>query len=139
MKFLLKLVLIVAVLLIGYNYFLGNESEKQNSKEIIQKIEDLGVSIGALMKSEKQKYDSGKYEDALENVQQLIGSIKEKIKDLDLSEKLDKIEKKKNELSERLRDAQEDELSGEDKTKIDKGLQDILLDLEELMESTESL
>lgn len=138
MKFLIKIVLLVAILLVGYNYFLGNEAEKQNSKEIVQKIEELGVSIGALIKSEKQKYDNGKYDDALENVQKLIGSIKEKVKDLDLSEKIDQIEKKKNELTERLKEAKGEELSEEAKTNLDEGLKDILLDLEELVETSES-
>ena len=138
MKFLIKLALLVVILLIGYNYFLGNESEKQNSKEIVQKIEELGVSIGALIKSEKQKYDNGKYDDALENVQKLIGSIKDKVKDLDLSEKLDQIEKKKNELSKQLQTEKGEQLSEEAKTNLDEGLKDILLDLEDLIESSET-
>lgn len=134
MKFLLKLALVLAIALVGYNYFLGNEAEKENSREIIQKVEELGVSIGKLIKSEKQKYDEGKYEDALANVNSLISSLKEKISDLDLTEKLKTLEEKKDLLKEKIKDIDSDQISSDQKEDLDKGLEELLKDLEQMTE-----
>ena len=62
MKSILKLALILVVGILIYNYFLGTDEEKQQSKEIFTEVRDLGKAAWGLLKSEKEKFDEGKYD-----------------------------------------------------------------------------
>lgn len=85
----LGLMLLVGVLV--YNYFLGDETEQQQSKEVFRKTKDLGKSIKELYQAEKQShYDDGKYKRIIDPIKKIIKS------DDELSQKyqeeVDKIE-----------------------------------------------
>ena len=72
----LGLMLLVGVLV--YNYFLGDEAEKQKSKEVFQTARDLGKSIKELYKSEEQSYyDDGKYRKIIDPIKSFIKSDEE--------------------------------------------------------------
>ena len=75
---IVKLVVPFALLIVGYNYFLGDEQEKQNSKEIIGQVKTLTGSVVDLLKTEKEKYDKGKYDNAMEKLQSTFSVLKEK-------------------------------------------------------------
>lgn len=72
----LGLMLLVGVLV--YNYFLGDEAEKQQSKEVFQKTRELGKSIKELYQAEKQShYDEGKYNRILDPIKKVIKNDEE--------------------------------------------------------------
>ena len=76
-KIISTLVLLVIGLLV-YNYFFGNEDEKKQAKEFIEKGGELvGAGMG-LLKEEYQKFRDGKYDKALDKIGDLLGNIKEK-------------------------------------------------------------
>lgn len=123
-KGIIRLALVFVVGIIGYNYFYGTVEEKEQSKAIIGQVKDSGKklfsSIGTLIKSEKQKFDDGKYEEAMTGLDKVFGNLKERakedggkfreeLKDLDLDqenlkEKMKEMEGKNPEEKRKLRD-----------------------------------
>jgi len=101
---LLKLLLIVVLGILIYNYFLGSDTEKQNAKKIFGEVKDVGVAVKDLLKSEKQKFDAGKYDQALDKLETMLDKLKRTAKDGE--EHLDRIQE-----LERKRDALEKELA----------------------------
>lgn len=139
MKFLFRVLILGLILVIGYNYFLGSPAEKQQSQEIVSTLEELGKSISDLIKQEKEKYDQGKYDDAVGKIGKLIQSIKEKASDIDLKEKLDRITEKKDMLKQKIEDINDSGTSPDEleKNQLDNELKDLLEDLTKLSNSTE--
>ena len=70
-KSLLKLLVILVVGILIYNLFLGTDEEKQGAKKIVGEVKDVGVAVKDLVKSEKEKFDKGKYDKAGESVKTL--------------------------------------------------------------------
>ena len=106
-KSLIKLGLLLAVGIIGYNYFLGTEAEKESSKKIINEVKDVGKSVGKLLKAEKQKFDAGKYDHALSKISDAFQDLKSKAKNVkdngnEFLSKIKELEEKKKELEESL-------------------------------------
>lgn len=67
----------LVIILLGYNYFLGTVEEKEQAQEIFSKGAEV-VGAGAnLLKSEYQKFEGGKYDEALDNVNYLLSKLKE--------------------------------------------------------------
>ena len=102
-KSLIKLVLLLAVGIIGYNYFLGTEAEKESSKKIINDVKDVGKSVGKLLKAEKEKFDQGKYDHALSKIGDAFNDLKSKAKNVkengsEFLSKIKELEEKKKEL-----------------------------------------
>lgn len=88
--------LLVAGILI-YNYFFGTSAEKEQSRKIFGQVKDVVVSVGQLVKSEKTKFDAGKYDAALEKLGGAYKLVREQAKNLDDSfiRRLDELEKRK--------------------------------------------
>lgn len=80
-KFLLKIAVVGIIALLGYNFFLGTEEEKEQSVAVFRQIGDLGKSIGDFVMSEKDKFNDGKYADALDGMEDLFGKLKSKASD----------------------------------------------------------
>ncbi|MCB9308190.1 MAG: hypothetical protein H6565_16450 [Lewinellaceae bacterium] len=101
---LLKLGLTLVVAILVYNYFFGTDSEKENSRKIFGQVRDVVVSVGQLVKSEKQKFDSGKYDAALEKLGGAYKAVREQAKHLDASmlKRLDELEQRKSNLQQEL-------------------------------------
>ena len=78
-KYVIPLALMLAVFLVGYNYYWGNADEKEKSQQIIAKFTDLGSDVVGLLQSEKQKYDAGKFDDALAKISERIAFLKEQV------------------------------------------------------------
>jgi len=104
--FILKWGLILLVCVLVYNRFFGNTEEKENSKRIFTEVGVLAGSVRNLVKTEKVKFDAGKYDQAIEKVGSAINTIKgtakataEQIKQLE--EKRNKIQEGLDELSEK--------------------------------------
>ena len=76
-KTLIKLVVVLAIGLFTYNFFLGSPEEKEASQKVVGQVRDLGASVFDLLKSEKEKLSEGKYDEALANLKQVIGIERE--------------------------------------------------------------
>ena len=74
-KTIIQLAVVLVLFLLVYNYFMGTGEEKQNAKEIFREMKDVGVAVKDLLKSEKEKFDSGKYDNAIEKMRLLISNL----------------------------------------------------------------
>lgn len=139
MKSLLKLLAIVVVGVLIYNYFFGTPEEKATSKEIFTDVRDLGKATWGLLKSEKQKFDEGKYDEAVDKVGGLLGSLKSKARtsedDASLA-RLEELERRRLELEQEV--AELEQLNKSGKTSAAKAKEDqIRKDWRTLMDATE--
>ena len=103
MRSILKFAIIAIIGLVSYNYFYGNEVEKARSKKVVEGVKDVFVSVKDLVKSEKEKFDEGKYDSALDKVGGLFKDLKEQTDDIsdDLKDRLANLEEEKELLQER--------------------------------------
>jgi hypothetical protein len=134
-KNLLKIGALLVLGLLGYNYFLGDATEKEQSREIVGKVGDLGKEAWNLLKSERQKMKDGKYDDALDKLDGLYSSLRGKAKDLKdsgLVERIEDLASRRGELEEMLKKA-DSELSANAKRKLN----DLTAETEELMNEME--
>ncbi len=132
---LIKWALILVIGILIYNYFLGTPEEKETSKKIFGEMKDVVVSVTGLLKSEKEKFDAGKYDQALEKV----GSIYEKLRGIASDLKPEDLDRLK-ELDQRRREIQQlvDELDQQDSTSSAENDQ-VRSELEKLLRETEEL
>lgn len=70
----------LAVGLIGYNYFFGNAEEQASSRKIVGKVADAGKAVGGVFKGEYQKFRDGKYDNAISKIGGALDKGKEKLK-----------------------------------------------------------
>ena len=128
------LILVVGILI--YNYFFGTPEEKETSKKIFSETKELVSSVTNLLKSEKEKFDAGKYDQALDK----IGSIYDKLKDVasnlnpeDL-DRLKELEQQREELQKLVDDmAQQDSTTEEENAKVQSELEDLLKETRDLL------
>lgn len=143
MRSLLKLALILVAGVLIYNYFLGTEAEKEQSKEIFTEVKDLGKAAWGLLKSEKEKFDEGKYDEALDKIGGLISNLKKKaetIQDSDLLDRIADLEDQKAEIERKIA-AKEVDSYGNTNSQEDKARQEEIIkdDWEKLLEDTEKV
>lgn len=142
MRSLLKLGLILLVAVLGYNYFFGTAEEKEQSREIIGKVRDVGRDAWGLLKSEKAKLDDGKYDGAVDKVGgtvnsigELLGKLKRTAEDLDDAGALDRL----SELQDKQQEL-EDQIAAETPESYDAAEQErVKSEIEVLLKQTESL
>ncbi len=151
-KSLLKLVAILVIGILIYNYFLGTPSEKEGSEKIFNEFKDVGVSVKDLLKSEKEKFDAGKYDNAVDKIGDLLNGLKRSANDFDEQylQRIDDLEKMKDDLSNKISDYQRDNRPGnagdgeltpngkEDSSKMKKELERLLDETERLMQDMKS-
>ncbi|NUO02488.1 MAG: hypothetical protein HUU01_17930 [Saprospiraceae bacterium] len=135
---LLKLAALLVIGILLYNYFFGTTEEKAQSKEIFTEAKDLGKAAWGLLKSEKEKFDEGKYDEAVDKVGGLFKNLKTKAqenKDTDALAELKALEAQRLELEKRLNAVDE-----YDKSKAAvKEKEAIKRDWSDLLERTEAL
>jgi len=103
-RFVLKIgALLVAGILI-YNYFFGTDTEKETSRKIFGEMKDVVVSVSQLVKTEKQKFDAGKYDTALAKLGSAYKAVRERAQHLDAKfiQRLDELEQRKATLQQEL-------------------------------------
>ena len=88
LRSLIKLGLFLVAGILVYNYFFGTPEEKAQSKEIFTDIKKLTRSAVDLVKAEKQKFDEGKYDDAVDKIGGLIENLKGKAEKLENNREL---------------------------------------------------
>lgn len=91
----LGLFLVAAILV--YNYFFGDDREKEQSRKIFGEAKSLVVSLVDLVKSEKVKYDYGKYDRALSELGLAFDKTRSQAAKLDPATRgdMDRLEKRK--------------------------------------------
>ena len=149
-KNLIKLAVVLVIGVLVYNYFLGTPAEKEQSKEIFREVGDLGKAAWGLLKSEKDKYDEGKYEGALDKIGNLLADLKskaEKVNDSKILDRIADLERQKNELESKIEQSQVQEydepgqrLSAppvEEEREIKQEWKSLIDDTEALMKSME--
>jgi len=138
-KSLLKLLVVVVIGVLIYNYFFGSPEEKQTSKEIFSDVRDLGKATWGLLRSEKQKFEEGKYDEAVNKVEGLLGSLRSKAKDTgdtNALRELEDLERQRLELDKQI--SEMDRLSQTGKNTAAKAKEEqIKKDWRTLMDATE--
>ena len=135
MRGLLKLALLLVVGLLAYNYFYGTAAERRQSERFVDKARDLGNDAWDLLRSEKQKLDRGKYDDALDRLEDLYADLRKqvgRIGDRDFAKELERLTDRRSAL-EKVVD-RGGELSEAAKDKLDE----LTADTEELMHEMEA-
>ncbi len=103
---LLKLGLLLVVGILVYNYFLGTDAEKDQSRAVFKQVGGLAKSVGALVKSERDKFNEGKYDEALTKLGDVYQGVKKQAKYLDenVVKRLEAAETRRKELEKELDD-----------------------------------
>lgn len=142
-KSALKLVAILVVGILIYNLFLGTDEEKQGAKKIVGEMKDVGAAVGDLLKSEKEKFDKGKYDKVVDKAGNIMSSLRDKANDFDKKyvERLDELERKRQALKDDL-DNVSDTAGTKTETPQTKSIKEdskeLLQELESLMKEMES-
>lgn len=133
---LLKLLFMVVLGVLVYNYFLGTPEEKEVSKNIFREVKDVAVGVKNLVKSEKEKFDAGKYDQAVDKIGGLLSKLKRTAKDIDEKyiDRIQELEKRKSELKDAIStyNEEDDRLTKEDKD-------DMVIELDQLLKDSERL
>ena len=101
---LIKLGLILVAGILVYNYFFGTSEEKAQSKEVFKKTGDALGAAWNLLKTEKQKFDSGKYDTVLDQLGNAYRAVRERAEYVDekVLQRLDDLERRKASLQKQL-------------------------------------
>ncbi len=140
-KALLKLLVILVIGILIYNYFLGTPQEKKGVEKIVKEFKDFGGSVADLLKSEKEKFDKGKYDDALSKIGNTLKDLKESLKGQgeaysnDINDLLEKKEQLSDELEKMEKNAKD---SGVDTSKVKEQLRSLLEETQRLLSEMES-
>jgi len=81
-----KIISITILLVIGlltYNYFFGTAQEREQAQDIFGKGAEVVGASADLLKDEYQKFNDGKYDEALNNINGLLSKLKEKGGEID--------------------------------------------------------
>lgn len=140
MRSLIKLALLLVVGILVYNSFFGDEAEKAQSREIFSKVGELAKAGVDLLRSEKEKFDDGKYDEALDNLGNLFGRVKdqaEAIGDSEILREVARLEKKRLDLKEQVDNKAPNDYSNEEQADLNKEWRELMKESEDLMENLE--
>ena len=102
---LLKLALLAVVCIVIYNYFFGSASEKDQSRRIFKGVGGVFTEMRGLVRSEKDKFDAGKYDAALSKMQDVIQRLRShatETNDPELQRQVAQLEQRKNALEQKV-------------------------------------
>ncbi|MCO6460047.1 MAG: hypothetical protein J5I59_01480 [Saprospiraceae bacterium] len=128
-KLLIKIAIPIIIGILIYNYFFGTSEEKETSKIVFQKTKDLTVSVYDMLKSEKDKFDEGKYDKAIDKLNDVLNAAKSNEGQYSGQQKdeLKNLEKEKKQLQDEIN--QTKKLSKDEADKKSESLDKKLLDL----------
>jgi cytochrome c556 len=97
---LLKLAVVAIAAVLIYNYFFGTNEEKDKSRQVFGQMRSVVVSVADLVKSERAKFDAGKYDAALDKLGGAYRAIRQQAQHVDdkVLKRLDDLERRKAEL-----------------------------------------
>jgi hypothetical protein len=109
---LIKIALILVAGILAYNYFFGTNEEQENSKKVFGQLRGVVVSVGQILKTEKDKFDAGKYDAALNKLGEAYKAIRAQAKHIDekVINRLDELESRKAELENELHEIEANDL-----------------------------
>lgn len=121
---LVKLGLMVLVAILVYNYFFGTNEEKAQSQQVFGKARDLVVAGADIIKSEKNKFDAGKYDKVMDQLGGAYKTIRERAQYVDTKvlKRLDELEQRKADLEQQLDALEADQTPTAAPTPSKKGL-----------------
>lgn len=101
---LLKIAALLIAGILVYNYFFGTNEEQENSRKVFGQIRGVVVSVGQLVRAEKDKFDAGKYDAALDKLGGVYKAIRTQARHVDekVIKRLDELETRKAELEQEL-------------------------------------
>lgn len=107
----IKLGLLLLVGILVYNYCFGDKAEKEQSKKIFGQVGSLVRSAADLVRDEKAKFDSGKYDAALDKMGDAYRALRSGAKRLDNSveHRLTDLENRKASLEQQLDSIEQNE------------------------------
>ncbi len=138
MKSIIRLVLVAVIAIIGYNYFYGTTEEKAQSKEIVDEVADSSKkiigSIGKLLKSEKEKFDDGKYDEAMGDLKGIFNNLKKEAnsRGSEIQQEVEALELKRKDLEQEIE-------KSEDQPNNKKNTEKLKEDFEKLTEAAKIL
>lgn len=132
-----RLVSLALMLLVGilvYNFFFGDETEKEQSKKVFQITKDLGKQIKEVIKSEKDSYDDGKYNSIVDKIKKVVKGSDE-LSDK-YSSQLDEIEGVQDELElmQRKKERNSNNYDEDEEEELKQKLESLLKELSEDLE-----
>jgi hypothetical protein len=121
---LVKLGLMLLVAILVYNYFFGTSEEKAQSQQVFGKARDLVVAGADIIKSEKHKFDAGKYDKVMDQLGGAYKAVRERAQFVDTKvlKRLDELEQRKAGLQAQLDSLEEGETPTAAPTPSKKGL-----------------
>lgn len=142
MKFLIRLAILLVLGILVYNYFFGTQEEKETSKKIFGEVRDLGKATWDLLRSEKQKFDEGKYDEAADKIGNLLDRLRGHAETIennkDLLTRLDELEQKRKELQRDIETpASFNQTEEERKKELKRESDQLMREIEELMKEME--
>ena len=110
MRSIIQLLLLAIVGLISYNYFYGNTEEKARSQRVFGEVNDVLVAVKDLVVLEKEKFDAGKYDKAINQINTVFKDFKENSQEVsaDLKERFAKLEAERGNLEAQIVQQKED-------------------------------
>ena len=141
----IRLGIVAIFCIVVYNYFFGTSSEKANSAKIFHGVGVLFGDVKDLVSTEKDKFDAGKYNSALDKMSNVIDQLKDHANatsDPAMQNQVHALEQKKDQLKNRV---QTDESSGyganggKQATDKSKEAADLTHQLETLINETQNL
>ncbi len=101
---LLKIAALLIAGILVYNYFFGTDEEQENSRKVFTQIRGVVSSVGKVVSSEKDKFDAGKYDAALEKLGGVYKAIRTQARHVDekVIKRLGELEDRKVELEQEL-------------------------------------
>ncbi|MDO8366182.1 MAG: hypothetical protein Q7T20_05240 [Saprospiraceae bacterium] len=103
-RFLLKIAALLIAGILVYNYFFGTNEEQENSRKVFSQIRGVVSSVGQLVSAEKDKFDAGKYDAALDKLGGVYKAIRTQARHVDekVIKRLGELEGRKDELEQEL-------------------------------------
>ena len=141
--FLLKIAVLLVAGVLAYNYFFGTPEEQAHSSKTFTQIKEIGVSVRELALSEKEKYDAGKYDAALEKLGAAYKAAREGAQKLDAGvlRQVDDLEARRGELKRELDSIESDEANADKAASAEQKQrkQDLLREMQELVRDSDKL
>lgn len=148
-----KVGILLFVGVLCYNYFLGTPEEKAKAKDTFGKIKegskvvggvllDLGKEGVALLQEEREKFQEGKYDNAVKEVGSLISKIKDQVEGVggEMLDRVNDLEKQQTAIAEQVEKAKETtgELSDEEKRKLKEKFDELTAKTGEILKDLEA-
>jgi cytochrome c556 len=140
--FVIKAAIVVVIGVLAWNYFFGTSEEKAQSAKTFGQMKEVAVSVGELAKSEKEKYDAGKYDAALDKLGATYKKLREGARKMDASllERIDQLDQRKRGLQKELEDIEKTDSAtnqqAERKTQLGLELEQLKRDSDELVKDS---